>query len=65
MKIACLQYDPELGKIEQNIERAEALLEASSLSGLDLLVLPELALTGISPGAREHHGLVLEVSSPC
>ena len=47
MKIACLQFAPNVGDLEGNIARANAVLAEQSLDGLDLLVLPELALTGI------------------
>jgi len=46
MKIACLQFDPKLGEIAQNILRAEAILEEASVDELDLIVLPEMALSG-------------------
>ena len=46
MKIACLQFDPKLGEIAQNIRSAEAILEKALLSELDLIVLPEMALSG-------------------
>ena len=48
MRIACLQFDPELGRLPENIARANVLLEAASPQNLDLLVLPELAFTGPS-----------------
>ena len=60
MRIATLQFAPKLGDLEGNIKRANELLErgkAVSISGhgqrvnakdmgLDVLVLPECALTG-------------------
>lgn len=48
MRIACLQFNPSLGNVQRNIQRADSLLSASSskLHDLDLLVLPELAFTG-------------------
>ena len=46
MRVACLQLSAKLGKVEDNIARANALLEESSVSNLDLLILPELAFTG-------------------
>lgn len=48
MRIACLQFNPELGRLPENIARANALLEAASPQNIDLLVLPELAFTGIT-----------------
>lgn len=47
MKIACLQFAPELGQVEKNIQRANELLQNANLpSRLDWLVLPELAFSG-------------------
>lgn len=46
MRVACLQFSAKLGRVEDNIARANALLEESSISNLDLLILPELAFTG-------------------
>ncbi|KAJ5562606.1 Carbon-nitrogen hydrolase [Penicillium sp. DV-2018c] len=59
MRIATLQFAPKLGDVEGNIQRANALLGSSKVvaSGIerginadllrpDILVLPELALTG-------------------
>ena len=46
MRIACLQFNPELGRLSENIARANFLLEAESPQNIDLLVLPELAFTG-------------------
>ncbi|KAI9766788.1 MAG: Carbon-nitrogen hydrolase [Geoglossum simile] len=51
MRIACLQFAPSLGKISQNIQRAEALLRNAAPQNLDLLILPELAFTGYSFGS--------------
>ncbi|KAF3923707.1 hypothetical protein ABW20_dc0103717 [Dactylellina cionopaga] len=50
MKIACLQLDPQLGKVQDNIHRADEILEnALGIEGVqdkvDILVLPELAFT--------------------
>ena len=46
MRIACLQFSPELGKTAENVARANVILEAASPQDIDLLVLPELAFTG-------------------
>ena len=52
MKIATLQFNPQLGKVAANFSRAESLLMREEREGalreLDLLVLPELAFTGMS-----------------
>ena len=49
MRIACLQYNPQLGTVEANIARVNELLDdyKEDVVDLDLLVLPELALTGM------------------
>lgn len=55
MKIACLQFSPQVGDIDNNLNRADAVLNkanAEDLEGLDLLVLPELAFTGTYPSCR-------------
>jgi len=47
MKIACLQFAPELGKVHDNIRRANEILQRTNIPArLDWLVLPELAFTG-------------------
>ena len=46
MRLALLQFNPELGKRTQNIARTNTLLQAASPQDVDLLVLPELAFTG-------------------
>ncbi|KAG8532155.1 uncharacterized protein KY384_003795 [Bacidia gigantensis] len=46
MRIATVQFAPELGQTEENILQAENILSASPPHDVDLLVLPELAFTG-------------------
>ncbi len=50
MRIAILQFAPEVGKVEENIKRADELVgeaeKAGRLEKLDLLVGPELAFSG-------------------
>ena len=46
MRIATLQFGPRLGDLKYNIDRADALLASTNLENVDLLVGPELALTG-------------------
>ncbi|CEJ80994.1 Putative Carbon-nitrogen family protein [[Torrubiella] hemipterigena] len=46
MRIACLQFAPQVGDIENNLNRADAVLQKANTEDLDLLVLPELAFTG-------------------
>ena len=50
MRVATLQFNPQVGQVAANFSRAESLLMRDEreglLQGLDLLVLPELAFTG-------------------
>ncbi|KJZ74220.1 hypothetical protein HIM_06451 [Hirsutella minnesotensis 3608] len=48
MRIGCLQFAPQLGDIDNNLHRADAVLSRADQDELvlDLLVLPELAFTG-------------------
>ena len=51
MLIGLLQFSPTLGDVTGNGASADALLEREGgAEGVDLLVLPELALTGGSCG---------------
>jgi hypothetical protein len=55
MKIACLQFAPQLGKVQQNMEKANKIIESTTdlrlpNDGRPLwLVLPEMAFSGIHP----------------
>ncbi|KAB5531353.1 carbon-nitrogen hydrolase [Coniochaeta sp. 2T2.1] len=49
MRIACLQFSPQVGDIDNNLNRADAVLNKAKpeeLEALDLLVLPEMAFSG-------------------
>lgn len=48
MRIAALQFNPVLGDVKGNIEKADSLLFGNEdrLGELDLLMLPELAFAG-------------------
>ncbi|KAH7152346.1 hydrolase, carbon-nitrogen family protein [Dactylonectria estremocensis] len=46
MRIGCLQFAPAVGDVDNNLNRADAVLNRAEPEGLDLLVLPELAFTG-------------------
>ncbi|CEJ80995.1 hypothetical protein VHEMI01150 [[Torrubiella] hemipterigena] len=52
MKIACLQHAPKVAEIEDNIDLIERILDKKDVDTLDLLVLPELALTGYNFKSR-------------
>ncbi|RYO96064.1 hypothetical protein DL764_007543 [Monosporascus ibericus] len=46
MRIGCLQFAPQVGDVDNNLNRADAVLNRASPEDLDLLVLPELAFSG-------------------
>lgn len=46
MRIGCLQFAPQVGDVNNNLNRADAVLSRAAPEDLDLLVLPELAFTG-------------------
>lgn len=49
MRIACLQFAPQVGDVDNNLNRADAVLAKANqddIDSLDLLVLPELAFSG-------------------
>ncbi|KAH9872631.1 hypothetical protein J1614_005024 [Plenodomus biglobosus] len=47
MKVACLQFAPEVGQVQSNIHRADTLLQSTQIpADLDWLILPELAFSG-------------------
>jgi len=46
MRIACLQFAPQVGDVDNNLNRADAVLSKANPQNIDLLVLPELAFSG-------------------
>ena len=42
MKIGCIQMNMGFGKVEQNYERAEALIRQAAEQGAEIIVLPEM-----------------------
>ncbi|KAI8958641.1 carbon-nitrogen hydrolase [Daldinia sp. FL1419] len=46
MRIGCLQFSPKLGDVNNNLNRADAVLSRANPENLDLLCLPELSFTG-------------------
>lgn len=47
MKIALLQFDPDVGTVQANIKRADDLLQRAKIPvDLDWLILPEMAFSG-------------------
>ncbi|KAI0166905.1 carbon-nitrogen hydrolase [Hypoxylon sp. FL1284] len=54
MRIGCLQFAPQLGDLDNNLNRADKILNKANTDDLDLLVLPELAFTGYNfPSLRD------------
>ncbi|KAJ0372588.1 hypothetical protein COL154_000321 [Colletotrichum chrysophilum] len=45
MRIACLQFAPQVGDVDNNLNRADSVLSKANPEDLDLLVLPELAFS--------------------
>jgi hypothetical protein len=41
-----LQFAPQVGDIDNNLNRADAVLSKANLKDVDFLVLPELAFSG-------------------
>ncbi|RYP70644.1 hypothetical protein DL769_004890 [Monosporascus sp. CRB-8-3] len=60
MRIACLQFAPQVGDIHNNLNRADAVLSKANPEDLDLLVLPELAFTGYNFRSLQHISPYLE-----
>ncbi|KPM40870.1 hypothetical protein AK830_g5722 [Neonectria ditissima] len=46
MRIACLQFAPQVGDVDNNLNRADSVLSKANPDDLDLLVLPEMAFSG-------------------
>ncbi|KAI9746481.1 MAG: hypothetical protein M1818_000194 [Claussenomyces sp. TS43310] len=59
MRIACLQFAPVLGDVDDNLNRADAVLSKANPKDIDLLVLPELAFSA-SP---EYYSSAVTVNS--
>jgi predicted amidohydrolase len=54
MKISVAQTKPVTGNIEANIDKHKAFINIAALNGADLIIFPELSLTGYEPElARE------------
>ncbi|KAK2628543.1 hypothetical protein QTJ16_001646 [Diplocarpon rosae] len=60
MRIGCLQFAPQVGDIDNNLNRADSVLSRAHPQDLDLLVLPELAFTGYDFRSLQHISPFLE-----
>jgi NAD+ synthase (glutamine-hydrolysing) len=49
LKLACAQVNVAVGAIEQNVERCYSMIAKARDLGVDVLLFPELALTGYPP----------------
>lgn len=47
MRIGCLQFAPQVGDVDNNLNRADAVLSKANPEDLDILVLPEMAFSGM------------------
>ena len=47
MRIGCLQFAPQVGDVDNNLTRADAVLSKAKPEDLDILVLPEMAFSGM------------------
>ncbi|KAG9230329.1 carbon-nitrogen hydrolase [Amylocarpus encephaloides] len=54
MRIGCLQFAPQIGDVDNNLNRADAVLSRANPKDLDLLVLPELCFSGYNFQSLEH-----------
>lgn len=54
MRIGCLQFSPKVGDVDNNLNRADAVLSRANPDSLDLLVLPELAFSGMFVSSGTH-----------
>ncbi|CAK9786263.1 carbon-nitrogen hydrolase [Cutaneotrichosporon oleaginosum] len=46
LRVACVQYDVKMGRVAENAAKVEAMTAGLAPGALDLLVLPEMALSG-------------------
>ncbi|PVH78586.1 carbon-nitrogen hydrolase [Cadophora sp. DSE1049] len=60
MRIGCLQFAPQVGDVDNNLNRADCVLSRSNPQDLDLLVLPEMAFSGYNFRSLQHISPFLE-----
>lgn len=63
MKVAVYQTDPVLLDVEANLENTIQMLEEAKEEHVDLVIFPELSLTGYFVGQR-YHEVALRLDSP-
>lgn len=62
LRVACVQFNPLLGKIEANISKVKTLLSGVKKE-IDLIVLPELSVTGYNFSSPQEISPFLEDTS--
>lgn len=60
MRIACLQFNPQLGNIAHNLKRAEDIIFRAAPVKLDFLILPEMAFSGYNFKSLDEISIHLE-----
>lgn len=63
MRIAAAQFHPIKGNINDNLARHLSLLKVAVHEGADLVIFPELSLTGYEPALAAE--LAISVDAPC
>lgn len=63
MRIALAQIGSTLGELDSNLTRASSAIDEAAAEGADLIVLPELCLSGYAIGASDDH-ITLRVDDP-
>ena len=53
MRICVAQTRPVIGDVQSNIEKHKALIDLAASSGADMVIFPELSITGYEPGLAE------------
>ncbi|KAM9896718.1 hypothetical protein OXX79_007315 [Metschnikowia pulcherrima] len=61
LRIACLQFNPILGRVDQNVAKINHMMSRFN-KDIDLLVLPELAVTGYNFPSNKEIEPFLEIS---
>jgi protein N-terminal amidase len=64
MRIACLQFNPQVGDVDNNLTRADRVLSKANPDNIDLLVLPEMAFSGKEARGRCRQGRGLMLTRP-